>query len=144
MSSLSQTIPCELEHVFQPRAGPLKVKLRADSKQESQPINGVGSAEQDLVKMLGPGNALDSSLLSFATTYVGIRQAFDQLLSAPYLEQIVPEGVEDVAEHGLRDLIVDIQAKFQVYGSNEVSAARNLVSMGDVLPVLLANTPIAE
>ena len=144
MSTSTEIIPQELNYLYQASLASRTLRLRGATAPSGSNLIAASSPTPNLVECLAPGDSLTTSLADFTSTYLGIGQAFDQLLSAAYLEQIkVDESGSDTAK-GLRSFIVDLNGKFQVYASQEVSAARNLISLGEIIPVLLTDRSVGE
>lgn len=103
-------------------------------------------ASVDVVKLLGPGPGLDSSLNQFVDNYGPVVTSFDKLLRFPFLEdlKVTSDENEDPTSPNFREIIQDGKLKFDYFAGQEVSLARNLSSFGKMPPILLAKKSPSE
>jgi hypothetical protein len=100
----------------------------------------------DMVKLLGPGQGLDSSLTKFAGTYNTVVKAFDTLLQFPFLDslKVTTVDTEDPSSTDFRQIIQNGKLKFNYFAGQEIAGARNLVSYSGMPALLLKTVPPSQ
>lgn len=103
-------------------------------------------ASADVVKLLGPGSGLDSSLTKFVDNYGPVVTSFDKLLRFPFLEdlKVTSDDNEDPTGPNFREIIQDGKLKFDFFAGQEVALARNLTSFGSMIPLILKSKPPSQ